>query len=548
EHHPRGSQLPIAARQGTRDDSRTYRNHQSLAARHRLQSRALHTIGSHFEYRPGDPRFSGGAAGVHRRVAGGFRRGGIFGREIPPGEAHHRALSRARGHRRARQALDRQGDRRAPLVHLFGLRAVAGGRARIRALRRFRGQERRPEREARLHRAGRQPGVPVRPGDGRAAHPLLPLRGDRRSLRQGERRIRALRFGTLRAAGFAAPHRDAATENPHHRAVHCRGGVRAQRERADFDVAQPDHRGVSRRTRGSRHMSAKEWTTPADLRRQVQRYWDSGSLLAAGVAFPLELRLKGPDTRALSDRFDEVRHWIRELERESRYAIEWREVNHRLLGRNRVPARIVVPGEREAFELIGRTDDAARFRSLAAATAEKLPELGAWLAERPLVALQNAADWDRILAVLLWFRQRPRSGLYLRQLDIAGVDTKFIETRKPLLSELLDVVLKPETDNRNFEQRYGLASKPSQIRFRILDERLAIQGVTDLAVPAREFACLDLPVERVFITENEINGLVFPAVPSGIVIFGLGYGLERLSEVRWLHERALHYWGDIDTY
>jgi hypothetical protein len=295
-------------------------------------------------------------------------------------------------------------------------------------------------------------------------------------------------------------------------------------------------------------MSAKEWTTPADLRRQVRRHWDSGRLLAAGVAFPLELRLKGPDTRALSDRFEEVRHWIRELEGERRYAIEWREINHRLLGRNRVPARIVVPGEREAFELIGKTDDAARFRSLAAITLEKLPELGPWLARRPLVALENVADWGRILKVLVWFRGHPRSGLYLRQLDIAGVDTKFIEGRKPLLAELLDIVLKPETDNRNFEQRYGLLSKPSQIRFRMLDERLAIQGLTDLAVPAREFAGLDLPVERVFITENEINGLAFPAVPGSLVIFGLGYGLDRLSEVRWLHHRALHYWGDIDTY
>jgi len=295
-------------------------------------------------------------------------------------------------------------------------------------------------------------------------------------------------------------------------------------------------------------MSAKEWTTPADLRRQVRRHWDSGRLLAAGVAFPLELRLKGPDTRALSDRFDEVRHWIRELEGERRYAIEWREINHRLLGRNRVPARIVVPGEREAFELIGKTDDAARFRSLAAITLEKLPELGPWLARRPLVALENAADWERILKVLVWFRGHPGSGLYLRQLDIAGVDTKFIEGRKPLLAELLDIVIVPDPQQRNFEPRYGLLSKPSQIRFRMLDERLAIRGLTDLAVPAREFARLDLPVERVFITENEINGLAFPAVPGSLVIFGLGYGLDRLSEVRWLHHRALHYWGDIDTY
>jgi hypothetical protein len=235
--------------------------------------------------------------------------------------------------------------------------------------------------------------------------------------------------------------------------------------------------------------------------------------------------------------------------------MEWREVNHRLLGRNRVPARVVVPGESEALELIGKADDAARFRSLAAATLEKLPELGAWLAHRPVTALQYAADWERILAVLVWFREHPRCGLYLRQLDIAGVDTKFIEGHKPLLAELLDIVLAPEAlgdagaaGPRNFEARYGLASKPSQVRFRILDRRLAIQGLTDLAVPAQEFASLDLPVERVFITENEINGLAFPSVPDSLAIFGLGYGLDRLYEVRWLHRRALHYWGDIDTY
>ncbi|MGB6729353.1 MAG: DUF2220 domain-containing protein, partial [Terracidiphilus sp.] len=55
-------------------------------------------------------------------------------------------------------------------------------------------------------------------------------------------------------------------------------------------------------------------------------------------------------------------------------------------------------------------------------------------------------------------------------------------------------------------------------------------------------------MKRVFVTENEINGLVFPNVPASLVIFGLGYGLERLGEVGWLRQRALHYWGDIDTY
>jgi hypothetical protein len=300
------------------------------------------------------------------------------------------------------------------------------------------------------------------------------------------------------------------------------------------------------------------WSTLADLRGQLERYWDSGRLLAASLQkeslFPLELKLRGPDRRAFSERFDEVRQWIRELESDGRFQIGWVEINHRVLGRNRIPTRISVPNERDALTLIGKADEAKRFHALCDVTLETLPELSAWLTRRPLAALENAGDWARIMAVLNWFRGQARSGLYLRQLDIAGVDTKFIEARKVLLTELLDIVLPPDMLDvtaigaRNFERRYGLTSKPSQVRFRILDRRFSIQGLTDLAVPASEFATLELPVERVFITENEINGLTFPSVPGSLVIFGLGYGLERLSEVRWLHRRALHYWGDIDTY
>jgi hypothetical protein len=55
-------------------------------------------------------------------------------------------------------------------------------------------------------------------------------------------------------------------------------------------------------------------------------------------------------------------------------------------------------------------------------------------------------------------------------------------------------------------------------------------------------------VRRVFFTENEVNGLVFPQIESGLVVFGLGYALELLASVPWLREREIHYWGDIDTH
>ena len=72
--------------------------------------------------------------------------------------------------------------------------------------------------------------------------------------------------------------------------------------------------------------------------------------------------------------------------------------------------------------------------------------------------------------------------------------------------------------------------------------------MSNLATPAAQFAELNLPARRVFITENEVNGLAFPETPDAMVIFGLGYGLERLAAVRWLRDRAVVYWGDIDTH
>ena len=310
--------------------------------------------------------------------------------------------------------------------------------------------------------------------------------------------------------------------------------------------------------------SGAAWTSPEDVDGAILKLWTRGRILAAAVGgedvFPLRLRVRGPDSAALAARFDEVRTWIRALEAGSRntrgfgYDIVWREVSHRQLGRNRVPDQLVVEEPGEGLRLIRKQADAARFSSLVAATSELHPELAHWLARKPLVALDHADDWARILAVLTWFRDHPASGLYLRQVDIPGVDTKFVESRKGLLSELLDVVLERLSLEAvagvplGFEGRYGLKSKPSRIRFRLLDEGAKLAGLSDISCPAEEFARLRLNPGVVFITENEVNGLAFPNVPDAMVVFGLGYSLDRLAGAGWLRQSRLIYWGDIDTH
>jgi hypothetical protein len=309
---------------------------------------------------------------------------------------------------------------------------------------------------------------------------------------------------------------------------------------------------------------ATSWTTPSDLRDQVLRVWERGKILAAGITgetlFPLKLSMRRPEAQAIGHSFEAVRRWIRELEENSRsckgfgYDIEWADINHRQLGRNRMPSRVAVPTEADALRLIGMEREGRRFRALAQITAEKFPALAQWLSRRPLVVLLHAQDWPRILDVLAWFRDHPRSNLYLRQVDIAGVDTKFVEGRKALFSELLDIVLTrndgplAEAVAQTFEQRYGLRTKPPVIRFRVLDRRIAIAGLCDIAIPANDFAALNIAARHVFVTENDINGLAFPDFPAAIVIFGLGYGVDLLQSASWMAGAHIYYWGDIDTH
>jgi hypothetical protein len=314
----------------------------------------------------------------------------------------------------------------------------------------------------------------------------------------------------------------------------------------------------------------REWTTPAAVTDHVRRLWENGKILRARLSgerlFPLAVPLTRADVQAVSDRFQDVRDWIRTLEAGSRakrgfgYDIEWVERSFQRVGRNRFPQGIIVPTEGDALRMIGQQRAGDRFQDLAVATLAAFPALKDWLAKKPLAVLEEADDWPRILSVLAWFRDHPRPGLYLRQVDIAGVDTKFIEARTALLSELLDRILPGDPGGatashdpsepaiRRFERRYGLRSKPTTVRFRILDDRHRIGGLSDLAVSVSELALLKAPISRVFITENVVNGLAFPEIDDSLVIFGLGYGVEVLAPVEWLQTCAVYYWGDIDTH
>ena len=303
------------------------------------------------------------------------------------------------------------------------------------------------------------------------------------------------------------------------------------------------------------------WTGLAELRAQLQRLWDRGELLAATVTgeplFPRRLILTVPTSAEMAQRFDEVRAWVGELRSVPFCRVEMREFRHRIFGANAVPQAVWIDTMEDALAFIGKQRVAGRFTKLVELTGSVEPRILPWLAKRPLRGLELAEQWPRLLEIVAWVERHPKPGCYLRQVDIQGVHSKFIELHRGVLSELLDSVLPSEVIDRSatgisrFAQRYGFRDKPVLIRFRSLDPdntSFPCRHPGEVSLDAGSFAALHPAVSRIFITENEINFLAFPPLQGSMVLFGAGYGFEMLRGVEWLNRYRIYYWGDIDTH
>lgn len=303
------------------------------------------------------------------------------------------------------------------------------------------------------------------------------------------------------------------------------------------------------------------WTGSSELKAQLMRLWDRGELLrdvvTGNARFPLRLALKSPGSADITDRFDVVRTWSAQLAATDSLRVEWREVRHRVQGTQKLPASVWIDTLEDALLWLGKRREWERFSAQVSATQQTQPALLRWLEKRPLQALELVAEWPRLLSIVEWLVEHPRPGIYLRQVDLPGVHSKFIEAHRGVLAELLDLALPADavdiskTGVSQFAARYGFLTKPTRIRLRVLDPAiLPIPGqlCMDVTLDADSFSRLALTVRHVFITENETNFLAFPPVVGAVVIFGAGYGWDALERSQWLRNCAIHYWGDIDTH
>ena len=310
-------------------------------------------------------------------------------------------------------------------------------------------------------------------------------------------------------------------------------------------------------------MADNPWTSLAGLRALSLKAWNSGALLRELLepsgAYPRRRSLKRPTAAELLSDYAAVRAWAAELSAGAgAYSLETVEAGRRTVGSNRIPAAAVFATVEDEIGFVGKARDAARFRDLAGRLGELDQNLAGWAARRPLKLLELGADALTAARVALWLRANPRPGIYVRQLSLPGVHTKFIERNRQVIDQLLAAVVPGVTEpdgeggeapGARFARRHGFLHPPELVRFRILDPEIQVLGgAGDITVTAEAFAHLELPVHTVVATENQVNFLALPERPGTLALYGAGYGFSSLRDAGWLRGCRVLYWGDIDTH
>jgi hypothetical protein len=292
--------------------------------------------------------------------------------------------------------------------------------------------------------------------------------------------------------------------------------------------------------------------------RTLRRRWDSGTYLSSRCTGrqwqPVSVPVKGPSVAELGEDFAAAQAWVRGwADAPSAVRVETKPIGGRKVGVNVVPVRAWMDSYDQLCSVLRVGSEARRFETLFDQTAVAEPVLLDWMVDHPMKVLAFAEQWSRLVGTVGWIAALSRPDVYLRQIDVPGVDTKFIEQHRSVLAELLDLRLSGDRIDRaaprsDFTARYGFRRKPSYVRVRRLGGDSLPGGYSELAVPVAELAVNPLPAPTVYVVENEVTYLALPAVSDAIAILGEGYAASRLQPLRWLEERELTYWGDIDTH
>ncbi len=299
--------------------------------------------------------------------------------------------------------------------------------------------------------------------------------------------------------------------------------------------------------------------TPKEIKTKAEKYYADSFLKNKVLEIPFE-KLEIRANKKLNANWNEAQKELLLLVSQSKekkgfgFSIDYQTIKTKTLSSQTFPKNIYFETERDFLKFIFKQDEVEKFEQNVDLILSTFSILKEWIINNPLKVVKYKNEWQNLLKVCVYFRNNPTPNLYIRELPIP-IHTKFIEQNKPILKELLDLLISDFTkEETSFEKRFNLKFQEPLVRFRILDNSIShhfFSGLEDLSVPISDFEKLNLPIKRVIIVENKTSiytTLTLPKMENTMTIFGSGRSVAILKNTVWLQNVEIFYWGDIDNH
>lgn len=305
----------------------------------------------------------------------------------------------------------------------------------------------------------------------------------------------------------------------------------------------------------------REWgRLPQEVIEELRRVeWDHPGRLRDRLSgerrFPIKQSLRLPTgSQALGDIghfHDYVAAWRKWP---NPHQVIWTSRQFRQLGTCEVPERLEIGSIQALIEVLGSlaiersAGWAARIEPLLSLNKSLYPTLIKQILELEKLSVAGV----KLLAhVLPQLRRGMGEGRYFRALPLQGVDTKFLEANHFLITALLDGLHEQQVSScGGLEQWLACIPVPANwlhVRPLCPQVRMQLAGFDVLRLPLEQLLEHPLPGERVLVVENLQSGFGLPDLPGTVAVFGGGSNTAWLK-ARWLKEKRIGYWGDLDTW
>ena len=138
------------------------------------------------------------------------------------------------------------------------------------------------------------------------------------------------------------------------------------------------------------------------------------------------------------------------------------------------------------------------------------------------------------------------AGRPLRSLALAGIDSKFIERNRGLVTAFLDIRFEGQASQLGLTSFLDAADEGDHWLL-VVPLAPGLLPFAQLRVRARELIDTPLPAGHILLIENDRCLHLLPPMHDTIAVLGSGLDLAWLR-ADWLRQRHLGYWGDMDTW